>query len=139
MKLYLDSMLWIYYFEGHPEFGPPAQAFVNRTRSARHELLSSHLVLAEVLVLPKRNRDVFIAATYRRFFQSSAVRLISFGIDAAERFADLRASTRVKPADALHLALAASAGTDYFVITETRLHSLIVAGIAHICPPQGVP
>jgi predicted nucleic acid-binding protein len=138
MKLYLDSMVWVYYFEGHPEFGPPSQVFVNRIRFARHELLSSHLILAEVLVLPKRSKDVFTAATYRRFFHSSAVRMIPFGIDTAEHFADLRASARVKPADALHLALAASAGTDYFVTTDTRLHSLTVPGIAHIGPPDAV-
>jgi predicted nucleic acid-binding protein len=139
MKLYLDSMLWVYYFEGHQVFGPPTQSFVNRMRRARHEFLSSHLILAEVLVLPKRNGDIFTATTYRRFFLSSAVHLIPFGLDVAERFADLRASARVKPADALHLALAASAGTDYFVTTDTKLHSLTIPGISHICPPQAVP
>jgi len=139
MKLYLDSMLWVYYFEGHPVLGPPTQSFVNRMRSSRHEFLSSHLILGEVLVLPKRNRDIFTAMTYRRFFLSSAVHLIPFQLDATERFADLRASTRVKPADALHLALAASAGTDYFVTTDAKLHSLTIPGIARICPPDAVP
>jgi predicted nucleic acid-binding protein len=108
-------------------------------RSTRHEFLSSQLILGEVLVLPKRNRDIFTATTYRRFFLSSAVHLIPFGLDTAERFADLRAATRVKPADALHLALAASAGTDYFVTTDTKLHSLTIPGIARICPPDAVP
>jgi predicted nucleic acid-binding protein len=139
MKLYLDSMLWVYYFEGHPQFGPPTQSFVNRMRSSRHEFLSSHLILAEVLVLPKRNRDIFTATTYRRFFLSSAVHLIPFGLDVAERFADLRATTRIKPADALHLALAASSGADYFVTHDTKLHSLTVPGVSRVCPPEAGP
>jgi predicted nucleic acid-binding protein len=139
MKLYFDSMLWIYYLEGHPIFGPPAHSFVNRIRSAHHDLLSSHLVLAEVLVLPKKNRDVFTTTKYLRYFQSSAVSLIPLSSHVAERFADIRESTRVKPADAPHLALAASAETDYFVTTDTKLHSLTVPGIAHIAPPDAVP
>jgi predicted nucleic acid-binding protein len=139
MKLYLDSMLWVYYFEGHRDFGPPTRSSVNHWRSARHEFLSSFLILAEVLVLPKRNGDIFTATTYRRFFLSQSVRLIPLGADTAEHFADIRASKRVKPADALHLALAASAGTDYFVTTDTKLHALTVPGISRICPPDAVP
>jgi predicted nucleic acid-binding protein len=67
------------------------------------------------------------------------VRIVPLSADAAERFADIRASTRVKPADALHLALAASAGADYFVTYDTKLHSVSVPGIAKICPPDAVP
>jgi predicted nucleic acid-binding protein len=139
MNLYLDSMLWIYYFEGHHTFGPPTQSFVDRMRLGRHEFHSSNLILAETLVIPKRNADLFTATKYRRFFLSQAVTLIPFTTDTAERFADIRASTRAKPADSLHLALAASAGTDYFVTTDTKLHALNIPGIAHICPPDSVP
>jgi predicted nucleic acid-binding protein len=139
MKLYLDSMLWVYYFESNPVFGPQTQSFVHRMRSARHEFLSSCLVLAEVLVLPKRNSDTFITTRYRRFFLSQAVRLVPLGTEVAEHFSSLRASTRVKPADALHLALAASVGTDYFITTDSKLHSLAVPGILRICPPNAVP
>jgi predicted nucleic acid-binding protein len=139
MKLYLDSMLWIYYFEGHATFGPPTQSFVHRMRSAQSDFIASHLNLAEVLVIPKRNGDLFTATRYRRFFTSSAVNVAPFTTDTAERFADIRASTRAKPADALHLALAASAAVNYFVTTDTKLHLLSVPGIAHICPPDAIP
>jgi predicted nucleic acid-binding protein len=139
MNVYLDSMQWIYFFERNPLFHPQTRSMILRAQAARSSFLSSPLVLAEVLVVPKKNGDVFTATKYRRFFLSSAVSLIPFGADAAERFADLRASTRVKPADALHLALAASAGTDYFVTTDAKLHSLTIPGIAHICPPNAVP
>jgi predicted nucleic acid-binding protein len=109
-----------------------------RAQAARSVFLSSHLILAEVLVVPKRNSDLFTSMKYRRFFLSSAVSLIPFATEVAERFADIRASTRVKPADALHLALAASGGVDCFVTTDTRLHSLTISGIARICPPDEV-
>jgi predicted nucleic acid-binding protein len=65
--------------------------------------------------------------------------MVPLSTDVAERFADIRAITRVKPADALHLAFAASAGTDYFVTTDTKLHALNIPGIKHIRPPDAVP
>jgi predicted nucleic acid-binding protein len=139
MNVYLDSMQWIYFFEQNPLFYPQTRSMILRAQAVRSNFLSSHLILAEVLVVPKKNGDVFTATRYRRFFLSASVNLIPFGTDVAERFADLRASTRVKPADALHLALAASAGTDYFVTTDTKLHSVTIPGISRICPPEVVP
>jgi predicted nucleic acid-binding protein len=139
MNVYLDSMQWIYFFEQNPLFYPQTRSMILRAQAAHSKFLSSHLILAEVLVVPKKNGDLFTATRYRRFFLSASVNLIPFGTDTAERFADIRASTRVKPADALHLALAASAGTDYFVSTDTKLHSLTIPGIARICPPDAVP
>jgi predicted nucleic acid-binding protein len=126
MNIYPDSMLWIYFFEQNPQFQPAVRAFMERVHTAHAQFLSSYLVMAELLVIPKRNGDVFTSTRYRRFFQSSAVTLVPLSADAAERFADLRASTRVAPADALHLTLAASAGTDYFVTYDTKLHKLII-------------
>jgi predicted nucleic acid-binding protein len=139
MNVYLDSMQWIYFFEQNPLFFPQTRSMILRAQASHITFLSSHLILAEILVIPKRNGDLFTATKYRHFFLSSAVKLIPFGTDTAERFADIRASTRARPADSLHLALAASAGTDYFVTTDTKLHSIKIPGIATICPPDVVP
>ena len=68
MNLYLDSMLWIYFFEQNPQFHPATRSLILRAQAARAVFLSSHLVLAEILVVPKRNRDSFTAARYKRFF-----------------------------------------------------------------------
>ncbi len=139
MNVYLDSMQWIYFFEQNPLFLPQTRSMILRAQAARSVFQSSNLILAELLVAPKRNGDIFTATRYRRFFLSPAVTLIPFATDAAERFADIRASTRAKPADSLHLALAASEGTDYFVTTDAKLHVLKIPGIKNICPPDAVP
>jgi len=138
MKLYLDSMVWVYFYEKHPQFHPTARALIRRHQVLRSRFVSSELVLAELLVVPKRRSDLFSAARYRHFFRSPAIALVPFSNEIAERFSDLRAFSRVKPADALHLALAASAGVDYFVTYDAKLHSLSVPGITHICRPEAV-
>jgi predicted nucleic acid-binding protein len=139
MNVYLDAMQWIYFYEHNPSFYSETRAMVVRAQSSASTFLASHFTLAEILVLPKRNRDLFLAAKYRRFFLSQAVRLVPFGTDAAERFADLRASNRVKPADALHLALAALAGSAYFITTDIKFHALTIPGIRRIGSPGSFP
>jgi predicted nucleic acid-binding protein len=88
MTVYPDSMLWVYFFERNPQFHPATRAFMARCQAARCQFLSSYLVLAEVLVVPKRNHDVFTAMRYRRILQPSAVTMLPLTADAAERFAD---------------------------------------------------
>jgi len=108
MNLYPDSMLWVYFFEHNPQFSSATHAFVARSQAANHQFLSSYLIVAEALVVPKRNGDLFTATRYRRFFQPANITMVPLTLSVAERFADIRSPTRVKPADALHLALAKS-------------------------------
>lgn len=139
MRLYADSMLWVYFFEHHPVFSAPTRAFFSRSLANNHQFLASELILAELLVIPKRKKDLFTAVRYRRFFRSASVTNIPFTIQTTESFSELRAFARVKPADALHPALAASAGADYFVTNDTKLHALSLPGIGRICAPDDVP
>ena len=47
-------------------------------------------------------------------------------------FARLRATANVSPADAIHLACAASSGVDLFITHDKTLHKLRVNGIQFI-------
>ena len=133
MRAYLDAMVWIYALEDHPTFGAAAQQLLLSLRAGRHTILSSHFLLAEVLVLPTRQRDAFTIAAYKRtLLVSDSVSVIPFHADAAGRFAELRATQRVKSPDAIHLALAASARADAFLTTDIRLLQLTIPGISRI-------
>lgn len=133
MRLYLDTMVWVYALEDHPEFGKQAQGLLRQIRIGRHTTLTSHFLLAELLVPHVRRRDPFIIAAYRQMMLASPAReVIPFGTDAAMRFAEVRAVHRVKQPDAIHLALAASSGADAFITADTRLNKLTVPGIGLI-------
>jgi predicted nucleic acid-binding protein len=88
--------------------------------------------------MPKRQGDRFSVARYRRFYGSSAIRSLALSAEAAELFAEIRSSSRVKPADALHLAMASTANADYFVTNDTQLQKLTVSGIKNICAASDV-
>jgi predicted nucleic acid-binding protein len=133
MRLYIDTMVWIYALESHPEFGIPAQEFLRKVRRGRHRTVTSHFLLAETLVLPVRKNDTFSIAMYKlALLHTDSVQTVSFDEVAAMTFAQLRATHRTKSPDSIHLALAAKAQVDAFITTDTRLHTLTVPGISLI-------
>jgi predicted nucleic acid-binding protein len=130
MRIYLDTMLWVYLFENHPEFAQPTRKLFTRIRNHGDMLVSSVFVLSELLVVPVREGDTFTTARYTRLFRSAAVEMLPYPIEAASIYAELRASLRVRPLDALHLAAAATAMVDLFLTRDKHLEDLMVAGIA---------
>jgi predicted nucleic acid-binding protein len=55
--------------------------------------------------------------------------MLPFERKAAGEFANLRATTNVSPADAIHLACAGAAGIDLFLTPDKELQKLRVPGI----------
>jgi len=68
----------------------------------------------------------------RDAFHSPQIELISYTAETADRYARIRASHRVSPADAIHLASAADAGVDLFLTSDHRLQPLAIPGIHFI-------
>lgn len=133
MRLYLDTMVWVYALEGRSALSPLAQNLLRRIRAGRHTVVASYFLLAEALVLPLRNNDAFLVAAYKRaLLTSEPISLVPFNAAAATAFAALRASTRVKSPDAIHLALAVKAQADAFITTDDRLLKLSAPGLPHI-------
>lgn len=132
MRLYLDSMVWIYALEGNSKFGLAAQQLLNRIRAAGHTLLTSHFLLAELLVIPSRKGDLALSKLYTKMLTGNGVELLPFTTDVAVRFAAIRAHFRAKSPDSLHLAFAADAGANVFVTADALLCRLSVSGIGLI-------
>ena len=133
MRIYLDSMVWIYLLEGNAQFGLAAQELLKKIRARRHTLLSSNFLLAEILVVPVQRNDTFTIASYQRLLLAdAAVEIVSFTAETAMHFAELRAIHRTPPADSIHLALAASAKADVFITVDNRLKKLTIPGIGRI-------
>lgn len=132
MRVYLDSMVWIYFLEGHPVFGPESRTLITKLRAGRHTLLCSFLVEAEVLVLPKRNGDRFTEASYKRIFSSPEIMSIPYPPPSPDIYAELRAKHGTRPVDTLHATLAAAATTDLLVTEDKKLLAATVPGVGRI-------
>jgi predicted nucleic acid-binding protein len=126
-------MVWIYLFEGNPQFGTAAQTILTGIRAGGHTQLTSNFLLGEILVEPARKDDLFTVAYYRRMLvETSAVEVVPFAAETAVQFAMIRSGNRTTPPDALHLALAASGRADVFVTGDGRLIRLSLPGIGRI-------
>jgi predicted nucleic acid-binding protein len=58
--------------------------------------------------------------------------VVPFTLETADRYARIRATPGITPADAIHLASAAQAGTDLFLTNDKRLVGKIVPGIQFV-------
>ncbi len=130
--VYLDSNVYIYSLNDHPQLGDAAQTIFRRLKGREHQLCASLFTVGELLVQPLRIDDEFRVASLRRFFRAPEVLLLPFTPEASLLYARLRARDRVKPLDALHLACAATGGVDLFVTNDRGLTGLRVPGIGAI-------
>jgi len=93
------------------------------------QLYTSVLTIGEVLTGAYKAGRINEAEQIKTFFDSGEVEVLPFGADAAERYALLRAQQKVAPADAIHIATAATALMDVYITNDTKLRKLVVDGI----------
>lgn len=136
-NVFWDTMLFVYWLEENAEFGPRVEALLKRMDERGDQLCTSVFTLAELLVGPKKQHHTSLEEQIRAVFRSPAVRLLPFTETAVEHYAEIRASHRVAPADAIQLACAADAGIDLFLTNDHRLQKLNVQGIDFIAGLDG--
>lgn len=131
-RIFWDTMLHIYWLEGHAKHGNRIGHIYDTMQRRNDILCSSPIVLSEILVAPTKMQDIAAISAIESHFRSPAISMLSFPLEAARIFADLRANQGIKSVDALHLATAAHAGVDLFLSNDNRLRSVSIPGIKFI-------
>ena len=137
-RIFWDTNLVIYLFEGDSPFVPAVRRLRERMLERGDELVTSTMTVGEVQVQARRQGDV-PKAEHLRDLVRNAAKVIDFGLGAADTFSHLRATTSIRPADAVQLSCAASTGVDLFVTNDKSLHKLTIPGIHFITPLDRVP
>ncbi len=130
-RVFWDTNLFIYLFEGTDARAERVAALRQRMRQRHDQLYTSTLTLGEVLVKPLEHGDEELRQKYERAL-AGAVQLVPFDRDAARRYADIRQDRAVRAPDALQLACAAAARVDLFITNDDRLSRSTVPGIQFI-------
>ena len=132
-RVYWDSTLFIYLIEGNPEYAPRVRSIYRAMEKRGDALCTSVFTLGEVLTGPRKLGASDVVGKIRDFFlQGNKVDLIPFSVATADRYSEIRASSGVKPADAIHLASAADSGVELFLTHDKSLHKLAISGIHFI-------
>ncbi len=140
-RIFWDTNLFIYLFEGSGRFSTQVMALRNRMLTRGDELFTSAITLGEILVKPIQNGDAKAVAYYQKLITTTAA-VIPFEEKAALVYARLRADRLLRPLrppDTIQLACAATAGVDLFITNDIHLHLKQIPGIQFIVPLDRVP
>jgi uncharacterized protein len=130
-RIFWDTMLLIYVLEGNPDYRRRADELLARSRRRGDALFTSYLAVGELAAGTERISPQK-ASTILKVLEEIGFSFLPFDKGSVAPFSRLRAGKRVKSADAIHLACAASAGIDLFLTGDRNLVSLDVPGIQFI-------
>ena len=131
-RVYWDTMLFIYWLEDHPVYAKRVRRILSKMEERQDRLCTSAFTAGEVLVGPYKMKAHAVAKQIREVFESNFVEVLPFTLAAADLYARIRAQQGVSPADAVHLACAAHAGTDLFLTNDAALPGKVIPGIQFI-------
>jgi predicted nucleic acid-binding protein len=121
----IDTAPIIYFLEGHPKFGPRFRPLFEAHGAGHVRFAVTTITIAEVLTGPLQAADDALARRYRAILGSWQP--IALDLDIAEGVARLRASLRLKLADAVQAASALAINAAVLATHDrdfSRVHSL---------------
>jgi predicted nucleic acid-binding protein len=130
--VYWDTMVFIYLLQEHPVHFRTVERIRGQMEARGDQLCTSLFTVGEILVEPYRAQRTEMVAAIRAAFAGPEIKLLAFSPEAMDRYARIRAENRVSPADAIHLACAATAGVDLFITNDERLQKLVIPGVRFI-------
>lgn len=131
-RVYWDSMLFIYWLEDHPKYAKQVDAIHSRMKQRQDRLITGAFTFGEVLAGAYKMRKRELVNDFRGLLQGIVAEVVPFTLETADHYSRIRGELNVTPADAIHLASAAQAGTDLFLTNDKTLIGKIVPGIQFI-------
>ena len=130
----IDTTVFVYAFDAHPEFGAACEAVLRSVEAGRVEAVMSTLVLSELLVRPFRLSRMDVAA---RYVDALARHPHLVQVPADGPICQLAAKLRgqvpaLRLPDAVHMATALAKGATALVSNDARLPA--TTGLAILRP-----
>jgi predicted nucleic acid-binding protein len=123
--VYFDANIVIYAVEGVSLFLDRIRILMSALNEAEIIGVTSELTIAETLIKPLKEKQTEIQRAYQEFLTPTpGFRVIPINRPILEEAARLRATTRLKLPDAIHLATALHLQCDSFVTNDDLFRSL---------------
>jgi len=121
----LDTPVFIYHLEGHPDYLPLTTLVLSLVRDGAMAAVTSTLTLFEILVRPFRLGSIEVAKEYEILLSRFPhLTILDANRAVARRAAQLRADYHLKPVDALQIATALEVGATLFITNDQGLRRL---------------
>ena len=132
-RVYWDTMLFIYWLEENPQFGKRVDAIWSRMQERNDQLITGALALGEVFASAyKRGANKERIQEVKAALENAVSAVIPFTAETADVYGRIKGSLKIPSADAIHLACAATAGTDLFLTNDKSLIGKVIPGIQFI-------
>jgi predicted nucleic acid-binding protein len=126
-------MLFVYWLEENPQFGKRVDAIWSRMLERNDQLITGALAFGEVFAgAYKRGANKERVREVRAALETAVSEVVSFTAESADLYGHIRGALKISSADAIHLACAASAGTDLFLTNDRNLIGKVIPGIQFI-------
>ncbi|WP_027416775.1 type II toxin-antitoxin system VapC family toxin [Aneurinibacillus terranovensis] len=124
-RIALDTNLFIYAFEQHPQYGETVKILLEKVEEGSFEAVASTITLTEILTKPIREGNDSLEKKYRLLFTHFPnLTIVSVNVSVAERAAYLRGKYGLKTPDALIVASAITSNADLFITNDQRLEQI---------------
>lgn len=118
----LDTSVFIYQLEAHPDYLPITQTLFTGVQAGRWAAITSTITLMELTVRPWQIGRPAVAREYETLLvHFPHLTILDVTRDVARRAAQLRAEYRLRPADALQIGTAIIHGATAFVSNDRAL------------------
>lgn len=117
-SIYIDTSVAIYTIEGISDYYSLLEPLWYKFYAGEIQIISSELILMEVLVVPLRNGNNSLVADYEELLLSSQLQLIPISQSILRQAANLRAISNLKTPDAIHAATALSVNSNQFITND---------------------
>lgn len=131
-RIYWDTMLFIYLLEDHAVYAPRVRQLLERAYKRRDALYTSYLALGEIMAGAEKSPQPQKSLEIHEAIREMGFSFLPFDGGAVAPFSRLRSKEKLKIADSIHLACAASAGIDLFLTGDRQLLRMDIPGIQFI-------
>src|ERR1700733_14215605 len=114
-RIYWDTMLFIYLLDHPPIFSTRTRELLERAYNRGDSLYTSYLALGEMMAGASKSPRPRTPAVVAEIIGEMGFAFLGFDGGAVAPFGTLRSKQKLKIADAIHLACAASAGIDLYL------------------------
>lgn len=118
----IDTMVFIYHLENHPEYSRITERLFEGIEKAKYRAVTSFITLLEILVKPKRERALKAVSDYRDLLLTFPnLTFLPLELKVSDLASTLRAEYPIRTPDAIQIATAITGQASVFITNDEQL------------------
>lgn len=124
-KYALDTNIFIYFFENHPDFGDCARQIIQHALTGQATIVTSIITPIELFSLKDLDQNITLKKKYQHLIEHPQIQIKELTKSDAEGVAKYRRTYGLKTADAIQMYTAASLKAEVY-FTNDKIHKRIM-------------